>query len=282
MLLLATTSDKIQLTTSSTANTDVHASFVDFASGSTTPGRQNTLISSAATTDVVASPGASTVRTVKTLTVRNRHASTAQDVTVIHTDGTTAVELIKATLNAGDALHYDEHGGFTVRDLFGRIKERDDNLLATASPDFTTVVLGSDVVNNNGTANTIADVTGLSFSVTSGNIYWFQFYIMYTANATTTGSRWSVNGPASPTFLRFKSEYSLTTTTRTINEGLSAYDTPAGASASSAATNSNIAWVEGFVQPSANGTLIARFASEVSSAAITAKAGSVLFWQQVA
>lgn len=280
MLLLASTSDKLQVTTSSTANTDVHADYVDFSTGSV-PDRKNTAIASATTTDVVLSPAASTIRTVKTLTIRNRHASTAQDVTVIHTDGTTAVELIKATLNAGDALHYDEGTGFTVRDNFGRVKERDDNLLATASPDFTTVVLASDVTNNNATANTIADVTGLSFSVTSGSLYWFCFLIMYTAAATTTGSRWSVNGPASPTLLIYKSEYSLTTTSRTINEGLSAYDNPAASNASSAATAANIAWIEGFIRPSATGTLIARFASEISSSAIVAKAGSICQWQQV-
>jgi hypothetical protein len=281
MLLLASTSDLLRVITGQAITTDVHASWVDYDGATTTPGRTNTLISTATTTTVVASPAASTYRTVKTLTIRNRHASSTVDITIIHSDGTNVPELIKATLNAGDALHYDEHNGFTVRDNFGRVKERDDNLLATASPDFTTVILASDQTNNNASANTIADVTGLSFSVTSGNTYWFQFYIMYTAAATATGSRWSINGPASPTLLIYKSEYSLTATSRTINEGLSAYDSPAASSASSATTTSNIAWVEGFIRPSANGTVIARFASEVSSSAIVAKAGSVLFWQQV-
>lgn len=281
MLLLASTSDLLRVVTSAAITVDVHASWVDSDGSSRTPGRTNTLISTATTTTVVASPASATVRTVKTLTIRNRHGSTACDVTVLHSDGTNVPELVKATLNAGDALHYDEHQGFTVRDLFGRVKERDDNLLASASPDFTTVVLGSDQTNNNGTANTIADVTGLSFSVTAGSTYWFRFLVMYTAAATTTGSRWSVNGPASPTLLIFRSEYSLSATTQTLNEGLSAYDTPAASSASSAATGSNVAKVEGFITPSASGTVILRFASEVSASAIVAKAGSLLLWQQV-
>lgn len=281
MLLLASTSDLVRVVTSAAINTDVHASWVDVASGVVTPGRTNTLITTATTTTVVASPGASTYRTVKTLTVRNRHASTSQDLTVVHSDGTNIPELIKATLLAGDALHYDEHNGWTVRDLFGRIKRREDSLIDAASPDFSTVVLASDVTNNNASANTIADVTALSFAVTSGNTYWFRFFIMYTSAATGTGSRWSVNGPAAPTLLIFKSEYSLTTTSRTINEGLSAYDTPAASSATSAATASNCAWIEGFITPSANGTVIARFASEVASSAIVAKAGSILHYQQV-
>lgn len=279
-LILASTSDKIRVTTSSTATTDVHASWVDVNGTTITPGRTNTAISTATTTDLVASPASSTYRTVKTLTIRNRHASTAQDVTVIHTDGTNAMELVKATLTAGDALHYDEHNGFTVRDSLGRIKRRDDSLVTAASPSFTTVVLASDVTNNNASANTIADVTGLSFSVTSGLTYWFRACVMYTAAATTTGSRWSINGPAI-TSLYYRSEYSLTTTSRTTNEGLSTYDVPAASNATSAATGSNVAIVEGVLTPSASGTLIVRFASEVSSSAIVAKAGSILMWQQV-
>lgn len=281
MILVDGTTDLLRVITSSTATVDVHATYVDDNGTTRTPGRTNTLLSSIATTTVVAAPGSGVHRSVKTVTIRNRHASTACDVTVIHSDGTNVPELVKATLNAGDSLHYDEHQGWTARDNLCRVKERDDNLLASASPDFTTVVLGSDQTNNNATANTIADVTGLSFSVTAGSTYWFRFLVMYTAAATTTGSRWSVNGPASPTLLIFRSEYSLSGTTQTLNAGLSAYDTPAASSASSAATGSNIAKVEGFITPSASGTVILRFASEVSASAIVAKAGSILHWQQV-
>jgi hypothetical protein len=39
--------------------------------------------------------------------------------------------------------------------------------------------------------------------------------------------------------------------------------------------------VTGVIQPSANGTLVARFASEVSSSAIVAKAGSFVLYQQI-
>jgi hypothetical protein len=146
------------------------------------------------------------------------------------------------------------------------------------------VVLASDVTNNNGTANTIADVTGLSFAVKSGRTYRFRFQIVYTTAATTTGSRWSVSGPASPTSLAYRSEYSLTTTTRTTNEGQTAYDAPAASNASGAVTGAgNIAIVEGIIKPSADGTLIARFASEIASSAVVAKAGlSFVDWELIA
>jgi hypothetical protein len=115
VLLLASTSDKLRLTTSAAVNLDVHASFADYNGSSVTPGRLNTPISSATTSDVVASPGSGVYRTVKTLTARNRSSTTACDVTVIHTDGTNAMELYKATIGPGGHLHYTEETGFFVQ-----------------------------------------------------------------------------------------------------------------------------------------------------------------------
>jgi len=214
MILLASTSDKIQVQTSSTADIDVHASYVDLSGSTITPSRDNTQITSIATTDVVAPPGASTQRTVKSLFIRNKHATTANNVTVIHTDGTTAVELIKVTLNAGYTLRYDEGNGFEILDAFGRtLLNNSDNGSNAAVNALNLVVLNTDVINNNATANTIADVTGLSFSVTAGEKYWFRATVQYTSAATGTGSRWAMNGPTGA--WRYKSEYSLTTTTLT-------------------------------------------------------------------
>lgn len=280
MFILASTSDKLQIVTSAAVALEVHASWVDNASGSITPGRTNTEITTATTTDVVASPASSTQRNVKTLMVRNAHASTATDVTVRHTDGTTVVDVFKCSLPAGYMFQYDDDKGFTVIDGNGRALGNTTNTQPATVNTLNTVVLSSDVTNNNGTANTIADVTGLSFSVNSSETYWFRFVIDYTAAATTTGSRWSVSGPGSPTRLSYWSQYSLTTTSITTNTGLTAYDTPASSNATSAATAGNIAVIEGYITPSSNGTLIARFASEVSSSAIVAKTGSLLQWMR--
>lgn len=133
----------------------------------------------------------------------------------------------------------------------------------------------ADVVNNNVVANTIENVTGLSFPVVAGQRYWFRFIIHYDAAATTTGSRWSINGPAFAD-LNYRSQYALTLTSRTVNEGVSTYDFPATSNATSASTGSNMANIEGFILPSADGNVIARFASEVSASAITALRGSMV------
>lgn len=279
MLILAST-DVLRVISSAAVTTDVHASFVDGVA-SITPGRQNTLITTAATTTVVPAPAGGVYRTVKTLTVRNRHATTAQTVTVVHFDGANAAELFKATLSAGETLHYHEAAGFYVQDSQGRLKNNDSaNGAGAAVSTLNLVVLASNVVNNNVTANTIASITGLEFAVTAGETYWFLFSIAYQAAATTTGSRWSITGPASPALLSYTVDNTLTLTTSTFGSQ-SGYDLPTASNATSAvasALGGNIARIEGFITPSANGTVTARFASEVASSAITAKAGSLLQW----
>lgn len=277
MINLASTSDLLRVITSGTANIEVHASWVDLNGTTVTPGRTNTLISSATTTTIVASPAASTVRNCKTVFIRNTHASTANTVTVLHSDGSNVVDFLQRTLAAGEALVYDEDGGgWTVRSATALILTRSDELVAAAVNTLNTVVLAADVTNNNAVANTIADVTALSFAVTSGETYWFRFTIAYTAAATTTGSRWAVSGPGAPTLLNYTSTYTLTATSNTVNSA-TAYDIPAASNATSL-TAGNIAIIEGIIKPSANGTVIARFASEVASSAIVAKAGSLLQW----
>jgi hypothetical protein len=60
MLLLTSTSDKLQIIsiiTSQAASIDVHASWVDNASNNITPGRTNSVITTAATT-IIAAPAA--------------------------------------------------------------------------------------------------------------------------------------------------------------------------------------------------------------------------------
>jgi hypothetical protein len=143
------------------------------------------------------------------------------------------------------------------------------------------IVLSADRTNNNGVANTMQDVTGLSFTATSGATYAFRAVVNYTAAATTTGSRWAINGPA-VSALQYRSENSLTTTTRTTNDGLNGYDLPAASNASSAATAANVAIVEGVLTASATGTVVVRFASEVAASAIVAVAGvSYLEWARI-
>ena len=132
----------------------------------------------------------------------------------------------------------------------------------------TRVFLTDDVINNNAVANTIQDLTGLSFPVVANNTYKFRFVIVYNSAATTTGSRWTINGPAA-THMSYSSTYPTSATAITNNACLAGYNLPAASNASSQTAN-NRCIIEGEIRPSADGTVIARFASEISASAITA------------
>lgn len=274
MLILAQTTDTIKVVLGGAPVTQlpIVSSYRDVTTSAYTPGRNAINTNSTTPVDAVGAPAASTQRVIDFINIYNPNTANATVTVRLDLNGT-SYDLTSVTLAQGERLVYQESIGWQTFTIAGALKNSlNQGTNAVASGD-SVAVLGADVTNNNATANTIADVTGLSFAVNSGTRYWFQFNIRYTAAATTTGSRWTINGPTT-TELTYKSQYSLTTTTATINEGLTAYDLPAASNASSAATGGNWATVEGIILPSANGTVIARFASEVASSAIIAKAGS--------
>lgn len=120
MLLLTSTSDIIRIVTASAVSTiGVHASYVDNASGTITPDRKNTAITTATTTTVVTAPGASTQRNVKLLVISNNHASSPCFITVQHFDGTTSVDLEAVTLLAQESLVFTEEGEWYHYDATG-------------------------------------------------------------------------------------------------------------------------------------------------------------------
>lgn len=283
MIILTETTDSIQVVLGATVTANqlkCMTSWRDIVASpaSYTPGR--TLADTNNTTDVsiVASPASSTQRVVDFISIFNTDTVNAT-VTIKFDASGTEYTLFKTTLATGEKIEYQEGQGFKVIANSGAVKQSINQGNNTIGTTLSAVVLGSDVINNNASANTIADVTGLSFSVLSGKTYYFQFIIPYTAAATTTGSRWSINGTAG--VATWTSEYSLTTTTTTRNANVTTYDLPAASNATSATTTNNRAIIEGYITPSADGTVIARFASEVSSSAITAKAGAVCYYQQL-
>lgn len=287
MILLTPTSDIIRLVTSSAANLDIAAFYADINGSTVTPGNQLTTIGSITTTTIVGAPSADTRRTIRHLSIRNRHASTINTVTIEIFNGTTSFELRKVSLAAGEELYYDEAAGWIYVNAQGLPKVAQAlGSSSVAVSELNVAVLAADVVNNNAVANTIADVTGLSFAVTAGETYWFKFAIWHTAAATSTGSRWTINGPA---FTRLGAVSKVTlgvansSGTDVFTETpIIAYDNPTTSNASSATVaGGNFITIEGVILPSASGSVIARFASEISSSAITALAGSHVQWMRV-
>lgn len=120
MLLLTSTSDIIQLVTSAAVSTmDCHTSWMDTNGTTVTPGRLNTVISTATTTTIVPSPGVGVTRNLKGMYVKNDSPGTSCTVTVNHFDGTNEVELISYILLPGERLSYREDGSWMHRDKQG-------------------------------------------------------------------------------------------------------------------------------------------------------------------
>lgn len=268
---IASNSDLITLVTSAAVATDVHVVYREMASGVQTVeprrGRKSTAITTATTTTILDAPNPTSngflVREVANISIRNVGA-TSQTVTVKHTDGTTAVEIAKQTLASGQELHYDEHAGWTVR--------------TSDASGAQTITSTADTVNS--AADTLANVAGLTYAVDAGDKYKFRAVVHYSADATTSGSRWTINGPAATAAgTGYRSNYGLTATSETVNNGLAAVQLPAAANATSPATTGNVAIVEGYYTPSTAGTFAIQFAAEAGT--ITAIAGSTLEIEKV-
>lgn len=232
------------------------------------------------TTEVtlIGSPASGKTHLCDYLSIYNSDTSPSQ-IIVIFNDNTTEYILFKVSLSSGDKAEYTAKEGWRVISNAGSVKTALNQGASPVSSGDNMVILGSDVINNEAVANTLKDVTGLSFDVVAGGRYYFEFIGFYTSAATTTGSRWTINGPT-VTALAYESQYTASTTAITQNQAQTSYNLPSASNATSAA-NGNIFRVAGWITPATDGTVQLRFASEISSSAITAKAGSYLKYIQL-
>lgn len=286
MIVLNTTADKIQVDmtgfTSSGYNIECYASYRDATSTSIVPGASAVNLTGGATpTDLVPSPAASTQRVVDYISVYNGDV-VANTVTVLFAITSVAsYELAKFVLAPGEKLEYQEGAGFRSLGAAGDLKQ---GIKGGYSPvgNASYTVLGSDVSTASTIANTLEDITGLSFAVTSGKTYWFRFVIPFASNNTQNGSRFTINGPTASS-LAYESSTSSASGGWTLTHGLSTYGQPTGATTLSATLLANTAIVQGVATFSASGTLIARFAAEGAfpSFFLTARSGAVVHYKQL-
>lgn len=275
MLLLTSTSDLVRVITGSAAAIDAHASWMDNASGTITPGRTNTAsISTATTTTVVGSPGSSTQRNVKNLTLANTHASVSTTVIVEHYDNTTAETVWSGTLAAGEEVVLDELGVWTQYDVNGLVR------IAASRLDAKLVVSGSDVTN---ATTSFADITGLTVALKAGLRYNFEAHLYHQTNATTTGAQYGVNHSGAATTLIAAAIQQITASVTAAAFGSSAavtaVDTAAVVETTGPGAANFLAILSGFIIPTADGTFAVRCKSEVAVAGgLVTKVGS---WARV-
>lgn len=285
MLILNTTTDSLQVLLGNTVTTnelDCTASFRETTTSTFDPITSDVSTNGTTAVTLVSAPSASTQRVIDEVSVFNNDTANATVIIRYNRNGTFRRQF-QTTLSPNEKLHYTDKNGWVVYTTSGALKQSINQGSNAIGSGLNLVVLSSDVINNNATANTLQDVTGFSFPINSGKTYYFKFVFRYDAAATTTGSRWTVDsvGGTAITSINYMSQYSLTSTSTTINIA-NAVNLPAASNASSAFTSSNAGWLEGFATAAANGSLILRFASEVASSAITVKSGSVLYWQEIA
>jgi hypothetical protein len=264
MLLLAATTDKLQITTSAAGTLDVHASFLDISNADppvvkgSTAGRQNTAITTAATTDVLAAPAASTVRNLKSLHVRNKSATTATDVTVLYNANGTTYELFKCNLDTGEMLEYVEGVGFFE--------------VAAAAKVDTIRRVTADYTNSTVTPSAI---TGMTFDVLSGKFYHLEAWMIRLTALTTTGAQFFISGVAMTSMQVAEQGANLASTSAAtmVAGAVTAVDTAIVAEGTGPTAAAPV-HISGMINPSASGQLTIKGASEVAASLITVKAGS--------
>jgi hypothetical protein len=181
MLNLVLTTDKLQVVTSAATAVDVHASGGDLLAGVVTPWKQNTAITTAVTTDIVASPAANTSRNVKYMTLNNKDTAVSNEVSVLYNANATTYELAECLLGPGEALvfreglwyHYDQFTGIFSSPTFAAAQ-----LLTTVEPSQTQRVLHSDLP-----VRPVATAGTEDFILISGTAYYV--YVGRLAVATT-------------------------------------------------------------------------------------------------
>lgn len=266
MLLLLST-DKLQLVTSAAADVDVVASFMDATQANPpvvqgdTSAPQLTTITTAATTDIVAAPTGTDTRNVKTLHIRNTHATVATDVTVLYNRSATVYELFKTNLLPGEQCEYVEGVGFfkiaSGFDNFDYVRKAADQTFA---------------------ATAFADITAMGFAVAAGGIYEFEYEFIWTTATVTVGVGLGVNGPAGPVSIQGTVSIIGGNPATTIGDiasaGFTAYDTGA-LSTSAAVINTNyVARMAVLLENgSTAGTIFPRWRSETATNTVV-KAGS--------
>jgi hypothetical protein len=286
MIVLTTTNDTIQAllgAVQTTAPMQCFASYRDITTTLYTPGRNLQVTNGTTPVNLVPAPSGSTQRVVDFLSVHNTD-TTPKLTTIRFNDGTNTRILFQCTLGVGEKIEYNDGQGFQVFTSVGSIKQSLNQGASPVSSGVNAVVLASAQTNNNAVANTFQDITGLSFPVIGNgvNLYWYRFVIAAATNATGNGYRFAIAIPTN-NILGYRVIMPNSTTAAAISSAAAADATALQTASAVATPNVNVITMEGFIRPTADGNVLARFASELAGPTnlVRAEAGSFVQWLQV-
>lgn len=275
MLILKSTSDIVRMTNGSAGELNVSASMME-TDNSAPPVVQDIpdptqlgAITTATTTTICAAPASNKRRNVKTIVVTNPSATVNQAIVIERYDGSTAAQIWGGTLLTGETLVMDESGTWSHYDanggLYAATPKLDVCLRVTADQAFA--------------VTSLADITDLSVTpLKNGKKYAFDACIFTTNNASTTGSRFAINGPAATTIVVGENG----AVTNSATAGTSGLGTASALATNIVAqttgqTAVGMHRIAGYYEPSADGTFALQCSSEVAVASgVVVKKGSWL------
>jgi hypothetical protein len=189
-----------------------------------------------------------------------------------HTHPISDVTNLQSSLDAKAASSHS-HSTSDVTGLQAALDGKSDVGHTHAGGGPTVVKLTADLAA--ATSVTLANTTGLSFSVTAGTYYAFEFLIVYSSAATTTGLKASLTVPASTVFAASASIPTAADGASAMWHGWITTSGDAVTGSGVQAINTNyVAVLKGVILPSGNGTLQVQHATEIAASGITVKRGS--------
>lgn len=124
---------------------------------------------------------------------------------------------------------------------------------------------------------TPTDITGMSFTVIAGHRYWMKWGVGFKSAATTTGIGFVCSMPALTSGKWHADIQQGSTGTDQLFQQNSAFGSALVSASVVAADTEYSAWIEGFCQFSADGTVQLRTRTEVDASQITVVAGGAGF-----
>jgi hypothetical protein len=227
---------------------------------------QNLATGTAGTDFAISSAGSTHTFNLPTASAANRGALSSADWSTFNgkqnSIGLTTVGTNLATLPNPSAVRYLRINADNTVSALTLAQIKSDLAISTAilAAAFTNATTGFE------------SVTDLSFAVTANKTYKWRATIAFT---TTTGSTFSLTGPASPTFNVYRFTASNTVNTNAVNNQ-TAYD-----SGSNQAMGANsLCTADGVIRPTANGTVTVRVRC-ASIGGLTVRAGSIIEFEEV-
>lgn len=174
--------------------------------------------------------------------------------------------LVNSLTAKQDASQRGQANGYASLDSQGKVP--------TAQLTSSTIGTMKKTADQNFTSTSYADVTDLSFPVLANTDYAFEFTVIWSSVATTTGVSFALNGPASPVLFHATVETATSATVLAVRQD-TAYDQGTASASIDAANANRLCRIKGVLRNGANaGNLVVRCKTEVANSAITVKRGS--------